>query len=188
MTEAQPAVKKEPRWIKFTTEHLPLGLFLLAYLKVDLNFAIQVIVVSTAISLVVALIVARRVPILPVLVAGSVLIFGGLSVWLGDDSIYKMKPTVLNTIFGIVLLGGLVFKQLFLKMMMGDSLSLPDAAWRTLSKRYALLFFVLAVMNEVVWRTQSEEFWVAFKMGGPLVLILVFTVAHVPFFSKHSLE
>lgn len=188
MTEAAPAVKKEPRWIKFITEYVPLGLFLFAYLKADLMIAIQVIVVSTAIALVIALIVARRVPILPVLVAGSVLIFGGLSVWLGDDSIYKMKPTVLNTIFGIALLGGLAFKQLFLKMMMGDSLKLPDTAWSTLSKRYATLFFVLAALNECVWRTQSEEFWVGFKMVGPLVLILVFTVAHVPFFSKHSLE
>ena len=150
-------------------------------------FAIQVIVVSTAIALVIALVVARRVPILPVLV-GAALIFGGLSVWLGDDSIYKMKPTVLNTIFGVVLLGGLAFKQLFLKMMMGDSLNLPDAAWRTLSKRYAALFFVLAGLNEFVWRTQTEEFWVGFKMVGPLVLILVFTVAHVPFFSKNSIE
>ena len=188
MSETAPAKKKEPRWVKFITEHLPLILFLIAYLKGDLMLAIKVIVGSTAIALVIALIVARRVPILPVLVATSVLLFGGLSVWLGDDSIYKMKPTVLNSIFVIILLGGLPFKQLFLKMMMGDSLNLPIPAWRTLTVRYAGLFFVLAILNEIVWRTQSEEFWVGFKMGGPILLIIVFTVVHLPFFQKHAIE
>ena len=188
MSETAPAKKKEPRWVKFITEYLPLILFLVAYIKGDLTLAIKVIVISTAIALVIALIVARRVPVLPVLVASSVLLFGGLSVWIGDDSIYKMKPTVLNSLFGIILLAGLPFKQLFLKRVMGDNFNLADQAWKTLTIRYAGLFFVLAALNEVVWRTQSEAFWVGFKLGGPIVLIILFTLVHLPFFQKHAIE
>jgi intracellular septation protein len=188
MSEEGQVQKKEPRWVKFITEHLPLLLFLLAYIKGDLNLAIKVIVVATAIALVISLIAVRRVPILPMLVAGSVLLFGGVSVWLDDPNIYKIKPTVLNTLFGVVLLGGMAFKQLFLKSVMGDSLALPDEAWRTLTVRYSVLFFVLATLNEVVWRTQTEAFWVGFKLGGPLVLIVIFTLAHLPFFQKHGLQ
>jgi len=188
VSETEKVTKKEPRWIKFFTEHLPLILFLIAYIKGDLVLAIKVIVVSTAIALVLALIVARRVPILPCIVASSVLVFGGISVLLGDKTIYMMKPTILNALFGVILLGGLVFKQLFLKMVMGDSLTLPDSAWRTLTVRYSALFFVLGALNEVVWRTQTEEFWVGFKLVGPLVLIVLFTIAHLPFFKQHSIE
>ena len=188
MSDTAPAAKKEPRWIKFLTEHLPLLLFLFAYIKGDLFLAIKVIVASTAVALVIALVVARRVPVLPLIVAASVLLFGGASVLFENDAIYKMKPTILNAIFGAILLAGLPFKQLFLKMVMGDSMELPEAAWKTLTIRYAVLFFVLGALNEVVWRTQSEEFWVGFKIVGPLVLILVFTLAHLPFFKQHAIE
>ena len=180
--------KKEPRWVKFVTEYLPLLLFLVAYLRGDLMLAIQVVVASTAVAVVVAFIIARRLPILPLLVAGSVVVFGGLSVFFDNENIYKMKPTVLNALFGIVLLGGLRFKQLFLERFMGDSMTLPQEAWVTLTVRYSVLFFVLAGLNEFIWRTQSEEFWVGFKMIGPLILIVLFTIAHVPFFKKYDVD
>ena len=188
MSKDAPATKKEPRWVKFLTEHLPLLLFLFAYVKGDLFLAIKVIVASTAVALVIALVVARRVPVLPLIVAGSVVLFGGASVMFEDERIYYMKPTILNAIFGAVLLGGLIFKQLFLKMVMGDSLALPEEAWKTLTVRYAGLFFVLGALNEVVWRTQTEEFWVGFKIVGPLVLIVIFTLVHLPFFSKYAID
>ena len=188
MTEDVATKKKEPRWVKFFTEYLPLILFLIAYLRGDLNLAIKVIVVSTAIAIVLAIIVARRIPVLPVLVASSVVLFGGLAVLLDNDDIYKMKPTVLNALFGIILLGGLPFKQMFLERAMGDSLQLPREAWLTMTYRYSALFFFLAAVNEVVWRTQSEEFWVGFKMVGPIVIIIFFTLAHIPFLKKHGIE
>jgi intracellular septation protein len=185
--ESKPA-QKEPRWIKFFTEHLPLILFLIAYMKADLMTAIMVIVVSTTIALVLALIVARRVPALPLFVAGSVVLFGGLSVWLQDDTIYKMKPTIMYILFVIILMGGVAMNRYFMKSLMGDSLEMNDTGWLGLTIRYSGLFVVLAILNEVVWRTCSEETWVAFKIGGPLIGIFLFTLAQLPFIKQHSEE
>jgi len=180
--------KKEPRWIKAVTEYLPLILFLIAYFKFDLMVAIQVIVAATGVALVIALIVARRVPVLPLLVAGSVVLFGGIAWLTGSEDPYKMKPTILNGLFGVVLLGGLRFNRLFLKSLMEDSFQLPDAAWRTLTIRYSGLFFTLAIANEIVWRSFSDTVWVTFKIGGTIGAVLVFTAIQWPFIQRHMLS
>jgi intracellular septation protein len=180
------AQKKEPKWIKGLTEYVPILLFLIAYYTTTLMFAIQVIVVATGIALVIALVVARRVPVLPLVTAALVMAFGGAAWALGDDAIYKMKPTIMQTLFGVGLLSGLPFGRYFMRDLAGDAWEMVDAGWRRLTIEYSLLFFVLAAANEVVWRTQSETFWVNFKVFGMIGAIVVFTVVRSPMIARYA--
>ena len=188
MSEDAPSEAKEPGWIKLVTEYVPLALFLDAYVRADLMTAIKVIVAATAVAVVIAFVAIRKLPVLPLVVAGSVVIFGGLSVAFDNDAIYKMKPTILNALFAVILVGGLQFDRVFLRQVLGEAMSLTEPGWIALTYRYAGLFGFLAMVNEVVWRTQSEAFWVGFKIVGPMVIIVLFSLAHIPFFQRHSTE
>jgi intracellular septation protein len=174
----------EPRWIRGLTEHLPIVLFLGAYYLGSLTFAIQVIVVSTVMALVIAWLVARRLPTLPLVASGLVLVFGGVAWAVGDDTIYKMKPTVMQVLLAVGLLGGLRLGRLFLKELLSDGVDLADAAWRRLTFESVGLLLLLAATNEVVWRTQSETFWVNFKVFGLAGVTIAFLVARTSMLAR----
>ncbi len=110
----------------------------------------------------------------------------GLAIFSGNKTIFYMKPTLVNILFGLGVLGGIVFKKNVLKMMMGEALSLPDKAWNNLAIRWGLFFFACAALNEFIWRTQSEDFWVNFKLFGFMPLTLAFTLTQIPFIMKHG--
>ncbi len=103
-----------------------------------------------------------------------------------DPRFVYMKPTVINILFGVGILGGILFNKNVLKMMMGEAIELPAKAWNNLAVRWAIFFFILAALNEIVWRTQTEPFWVKFKLFGLIPLTLVFTMAQMPFILKHG--
>lgn len=113
-------------------------------------------------------------------------ITAGLAIFSGNKTIFYMKPTIVNALFGIGVIGGIFFKKNVLKIMMGEALSLPDKAWNNLAVRWGLFFFFSAALNEFIWRTQSEEFWVNFKLIGFFPLTLLFTLTQVPFIMKHG--
>jgi len=113
-------------------------------------------------------------------------ITAGLAIFSGNKTVFFMKPTIVNTLFGLGVLGGVFFKKNVLKLMMGDALSLPDKAWNHLAVRWGLFFFFCAGLNEFIWRTQSEEFWVNFKLAGFLPITLIFTLTLVPYIMKHG--
>ena len=115
-----------------------------------------------------------------------IVITAGLAIWSGNKIIFYMKPTIINALFGAGVLGGIFFKKNVIKMMMGEAVSLPDAKWNTLAVRWGLFFFAMAALNEVIWRTQSEGFWVNFKVFGFLPLTFVFTLLQLPFIQKHG--
>ncbi len=115
-----------------------------------------------------------------------IVLTAGLAIWSGNKMIFYMKPTIINALFGAGVLGGIFFKKNVIKMMMGEAVSLPDAKWNTLAVRWGLFFFAMAALNEVIWRTQSEEFWVNFKVFGFLPLTFVFTLLQLPFIQKHG--
>jgi intracellular septation protein len=117
-----------------------------------------------------------------------VMIFGGLTLYLKNAIFIKMKPTALYTLFGLTLLGGLVFNRLFLKYLLSLGFEMPDRSWRTLTLRYGIFFLILAVANEIIWRNFSESTWVDFKVWGVMPLILLFSVSQVPFLMKHQDE
>ena len=153
----------------------------------DLELAIQVIVASTVIAVIVSYIAVRRLPLLTILAASLVLLFGGVSLLLGDDTLYKMKPTVLYSLFAIALLVARAFGRLLLKSLLEDVWKLTELGWRKLTTQFALFFFVMAALNEIAWRFVGEEFWVGFKVFGGIGLTLAFVASRTPFAKKHAL-
>jgi intracellular septation protein len=117
-----------------------------------------------------------------------VFVFGALTLWLQDDLFIKVKPTIVNTRFGAVLLGGLFFGKALLGYVFESAFRLDAEGWRKLTFRWGLFFFFLAIANEVVWRNFSTDFWVAFKVWGIMPITLVFTFTQMPLIMRHSVE
>ena len=124
---------------------------------------------------------------MPLMTAGIVGVFGGLTLWLQDETFIKMKPTIIQGIFGALLIAGLFAKRLFLKSLLGAAWNLSDEGWRVLTIRFALFFFVMAAINEAVWRTQSTELWVNFKVFGLMALTFVFIMAQMPMLKRYTI-
>ncbi|MCA0343408.1 MAG: septation protein A, partial [Proteobacteria bacterium] len=121
---------------------------------------------ATAIALVVSWILTRTLPMMPLISGVVVFVFGALTLWLQNDTFIKMKPTIVNSLFGAILLGGLLFGKSLLGYVFHAAFKLTDEGWRKLTLRWGLFFVFLAVLNEVVWRSFSTDFWVAFKVWG----------------------
>ncbi len=181
-------IKSAPRWLRLSVEYGPIVVFFIAYNVSDLFVATASIMVATAIALTLSYIVERRVPLMPLITAAIVGVFGGLTLWLQDETFIKMKPTIIQAIFGTVLTGGLLARRLFLKSLMGSAWHLTDEGWRVLTKRFALFFFLSASLNEAVWRTQSTDFWVNFKVFGLMGLTFCFILIQLPLLKQFALE
>ncbi|AXS42265.1 septation protein A [Breoghania sp. L-A4] len=143
--------------------------------------------VAITISLVVSYVLTRRLPVMPVVTGVVVLVFGGLTLYLHDELFIKLKPTIVNALFGAVLLGGLLFGKSLLGYVFDSVFKLDAEGWRKLTLRWGLFFFFLAVLNEVVWRSFSTDFWVSFKVFGMMPITFLFTLSQLPLISKHSL-
>jgi intracellular septation protein len=161
---------------------------LLAGENAGLFTATIVLMAGALVALAVSYWRTRKVPVMPLVTAILVLIFGALTLYLQDATFIKMKPTVLYICFGLALFGGLVFDKPLLPVLFDNAMSLTERGWRLLTVRWALFFFALAVLNEIVWRTQTNDVWVAFKFPGIFILILLFTLVQVPFMLKHELK
>jgi intracellular septation protein len=146
-----------------------------------------VLMAAVAAALSVSFAVTRKLPAVPLATALLVTIFGGLTLYLQDPVFIKMKPTVLYAAFGLVLAGGLSVNKSLLPAIFDGALALTKRGWRLLTFRWAGFFFVLAALNEVVWRTQSNDTWIAFKFPGIFILILVYSLAQVPLIKRHGL-
>ncbi|MBS3647952.1 septation protein A [Pseudaminobacter sp. 19-2017] len=144
--------------------------------------------VATAIALVASWVLTRTLPIMPLVSGIVVFVFGALTLWLQDDIFIKMKPTIVNTLFGAVLLGGLAFGKPLLGYVFDAAFRLDAEGWRKLTFRWGLFFLFLAVVNEVVWRSFSTDTWVAFKVWGIMPITLLFTFSQMPLIMRHSLE
>ncbi len=117
-----------------------------------------------------------------------VMVFGSLSIWLQDETFIKMKPTIVNTLFGVVLLGGLLFGKSLLGYVFNAAFQLDDEGWKKLTLRWGIFFLFLAVLNEVVWRNFSDAVWVNFKVWGTMPITILFTLAQMPLIMRHSLD
>ena len=179
--------RKPPSWTRPLADYGPLAVFLVAYFRWDLFVATGALIAATGVALAIAWLAERRVPLMPLVTAGIVAVFGGLTLWLQDETFIKMKPTIVQLIFAAVLLGGLIFKRPLLRYVLGTALALDDAGWRRLTLRWAVFFTVMAGINELVWRTQSTDFWVSFKVFGILGLTFAFALAQMPLVMKHRL-
>jgi len=173
-------------FLKLAIEAGPLVAFFAAYSMYDLMVATAVFMVAVAAALIASISLERRVPVMPLVTAGVVMVFGGLTLWLDDETFIKMKPTIINGLFAAVLLGGLAVRRAFLKPLFGTVFQLDEAGWLKLSLRWALFFLAVAVLNEAVWRTMSTDTWVSFKVFGILPLTIVFALAQTPLIQRHA--
>ena len=154
------------RAVKPVTEYGPLVVFFGAYVLFDLITATAALMIATAAALALSYAVSRRVPLMPLITAGVVGVFGGLTLWLNDETFIKLKPTIVQGMIAAVLLGGLAFRRTFLKPVLGAAWQMNDEGWRRLTFHFGIFFVAMALLNEAVWRTQSTDFWVSFKVFG----------------------
>jgi len=151
-------------------------------------FATAVFMVAMTISLVLSKIIMKRIPVMPLVTGVVVLVFGGMTLYFQDALFIKLKPTITNVMFGSVLLGGLMFGQSLLRYVFGEVYKLKDRGWYLLTLRWGIFFFFLALVNEVVWRNFSDDFWVAFKVWGIMPITMIFAMAQMPILTKYAPE
>ena len=166
----------------------PLAVFFIFYTQSGLQEAILPLMVATVIAVLVSYILEKKIPIMPTLGAGIVLIFGGLTIYFNDETFIKMKPTIINAVFAIILYGGIIFKKPLLKYLLGAALKLEEEGWKILTQRWIAFFIALAVLNEVVWRTQTTDLWVNFKVFGILPITFIFTMSQFPLIKKYQIQ
>jgi intracellular septation protein len=197
-----PTRKEMSPLLKLALELGPLGVFflfnargeqiaemfpLLQSVGKPIFLATAAFMVAITVSLVVSLWLTKRLPIMPLVSGAVVLVFGALTLWLHDELFIKLKPTIVNCLFGSVLLGGLLFGKSLLGYVFDSAFRLTDEGWRKLTFRWGVFFFVLAAINEIVWRSFSTDFWVSFKVFGIMPITLVFTLTQLPLIQKHAI-
>jgi intracellular septation protein len=185
----QQAEKKElSGGLKLLIEAGPLLAFFLVNAKWGIFAGTAVYMVTAAIAMSASWLLIRRVAIMPIIALVFVLAFGGLTIWLHDDTFIKIKVTLINALFGALLLGGMAFGRTWLKLIMGEAIEMDDMGWRKLTLRWGLFFFFLAGLNETVWRSVSTDAWVNFKVFGLLPLTFIFAIAQTPLMQKHMIH
>ena len=154
--------------------------------KIGIFVATAVFMVAILISLTVSYALTRHLPVMAMVTAVIVVVFGGLTLVLQDDTFIKMKPTIIYLLFAGVLLGGLAFNRPLLAIVFDSVFDLTEEGWRKLTLRWAIFFLALALLNEIVWRTQTTDFWVSFKVFGVLPLTFVFAALQYPLLQKYA--
>ena len=177
--------------IKFLTDFGPLLIFFVVYFKNnhDLKIAIPPFIVATLISLAIVYILEKKIPMVPLLSGILITVFGGLTLYFDNKIFFYMKPTIINILFAAVLFFGKYFtKKPLLKIFFQNSINLEDDGWKYLTQRWIYFFVFLALLNEIVWRTQTEIFWVNFKVWGLLIISFVFAISQVPIINKYKMK
>ena len=177
--------------LKFVTDFGPLAIFFFFYYDSgkDLKVAIPPFIVATLVALVIVWFLEKKIPMVPLIGGVLITFFGGLTIYFDNPIFIYVKPTIINILFGLALLFGKFFtNEPVLKKIMGKSISLTDVGWELLNRRWMYFFFALAILNECVWRTQSEEFWVNFKVWGLLPITFIFTGFQISLINKYKID
>ena len=176
-------------FVKFVTDFGPLAVFLYIYYSSgkDIKIALVPFIIATIVALAFVWFLEKRVPMVPLVGGVLITLFGGLTIYFDNPIFIYMKPTIVNILFGLALIFGRYFtNEPVLKKLMGKSIPLTNEGWELLSKRWIYFFFGLAILNELVWRTQSEEFWVNFKVWGLLPITFIFTAFQIGLINKYK--
>ena len=176
--------------LKFITDFAPLLIFFIVYRKSgnDLAAAIPPLIIATLIAVAIMYFVEKKIPYIPLFGAIIIGLFGGLTLYFKNPLFIYIKPTIINLIFASILLTSkLFFNKNFLSMLLKNSINLHEEGWNKLNYRWAFFFIFLALLNEIVWRTQVETVWVNFKVWGILPLTFIFTALQLPLINKYKL-
>jgi intracellular septation protein len=174
--------------LKLVLDLGPLLLFFFANARFGIFAATATFMVAVIAALIVSYVITRHLPIMPVVTAVIVLVFGGLTLFLHDATFIKVKPTIIYAMFGAALLGGLCFNKPLLGVVFDSLFHLTDEGWRKLTWRWTIFFFALAVLNEIVWRNTSTDVWVGFKVFGVMPLTFLFGALQMPLLKKYAAE
>jgi intracellular septation protein len=192
MSEPTPAAAPERQqlnpMVKLALDLGPLVLFFVANSRYGIFAATAVFMIAVLAALAASYIMIRRLPIMPVITAIIVVVFGGLTLVLHDATFIKVKPTIIYALFGLILLGGLVFNKPLLGVVFDSLFHLSGEGWRKLTLRWAIFFLALAVLNEIVWRNVSTDTWVTFKVFGVVPLTILFGALQVPLIKRYAIE
>jgi len=206
-----PRQKSLSGGLKFALEFGPLLIFFVAIMRSDwlvklapalgqlgkpIFIATALFIIATAVSLVVTWLLTRTIPLMPLVSGAIVLVFGGLSIWFQNDTFIKMKPTIVYTLFAVLLLGGLAFGRSLIGYVFESAFQLDAEGWRKLTLRWGLFFLFCAVLNEIVWRglaamyppELADEYWAGFKLFGFTALTFLFVFSQMPLILRHSLD
>ena len=176
--------------LKFLTDFGPLVIFFYFYKSSGNNLivAIPPLIISTLIAVIIVYFLDKKIPVIPLVGAIIISIFGFLTIYFDNAIFIYLKPTIVNFLFAIVLIvGKRIFKKNFLKIMLNNAIQLNDEGWEKLNYRWATFFLFLAFLNELVWRTQTESFWVSFKVWGILPLTIIFTASQLPLIKRYKI-
>ena len=178
-------------FIKFITDFGPLLIFFIFYYQSGLNLSVAIppLIIATLLSLTIIYLLEKKIAFMPLASGIVITFFGGLSLYFDNPVFIYVKPTVVNILFALVLIFGKFFsKEPLLKKLFKNSFKLLDEGWNKFNDRWILFFFFLAILNEIVWRTQSEEFWVNFKVWGLIPISFLFTVSQIPLIKKYQIK
>src|ERR1700712_4211003 len=173
---------------KLATEFGPLMIFFGANAKFGLFVATGAFMVAVIVAMIASYVVTKHIPIMALVTGVVVIVFGTLTLVLHDETFIKVKPTIIYGLFAAILGGGLLFGRSFIAIMFDQMFNLTPAGWRLLTMRWALFFAGMAVLNEIIWRTQSTDFWVNFKVFGVTPLTMIFAIAQMPLTKRYHLE
>ena len=176
-------------FVKFLTDFGPLLIFFVVYYKggKDLIIAIPPLIIATLLAVCIVYFLEKKIPYIPLVGAILISIFGGLTIFFNNPIFIYLKPTIINIIFAIgLLIGKLIFGKNFLRLFFKGSLRLEDYGWDKLMYRWIFFFVYLAILNEIIWRTQTEEIWINFKVWGILPLTFIFTAFQIPLIQKYK--
>ena len=166
----------------------PLAIFFIFYTRSNLQSAILPFMIATVIAVLFSYTLEKKIPVMPTVGAIIILVFGGLTIYFDNDVFFKMKPTIINLLFAGILYGGIVLKKPLLRYLLGAALKLQDKGWSILTKRWIVFFISLAILNEIIWRTQSTDIWVNFKVFGILPITFIFTITQFSIIKKYQIE
>ena len=171
-------------------EFFPLIIFFVVYYKSDkdLYLSITAVIIATLISLLALYIKERKISTMMLVSTIILIVFGGLSIFLKNDIFFKMKPPIINALFAIILIGSTFFNKPVLKLLLNSSMKLTDQGWSLMNKLWSGFFIFLALLNEIVWRTQTTDVWVNFKVFGIMGITIVFTIVQIPILKRHFID
>jgi intracellular septation protein len=174
--------------VKLAFDIGPLLLFFFVNTRWGIFAATATFMIATLVSIAVTYVLVRRIPMMPLVSAIVVMVFGGLTLYLQDETFIKLKPTIIYALFAVLLLGGLLFGRSLLALALDNVFQLTAEGWRKLTLRWGLFFLAMAILNEIIWRSVSTDAWVAFKTFGFLPLTVLFALAQTPILVRHSVD